>query len=269
MKFIRFIPLAALTLNLEAAVTYSEDFSTSLGFFEPLQNTNANVTGGTLNFQSDAANPQNGQGSGVTLDLDQLGVMGSGFMNAAQPINFQFDAVVPASTPAGDELGFYFGPPSSQAQSSNIVNGQNTNGFTFYFNDGGIFAKDGGSGSLVTVLNGLSAGSTVTFDVMWSLVNGQNQGQFNNVFTLAAVGTDINNNAVSGMSTVNGAQNQGLNQVNQYQFSASTTRGLSATIDNFTVSDMAITSIPEPATFALLCFLPFSLCARRRRAVKR
>lgn len=245
-----------------AAVTYTESFSSGSGFFTPLQETNVDTSSGALTFQSSRNNPiQNGQGSGVTLDLDQDGVLGSSFSNSASaPLYFQFDSIVPAADGAQDELGFYFGPPSGQAQSSNITNGQNTNGFTFYFNDRDLVAQSS-SGSMVTILSDLGVGSDITFDIEWSLAPAQNAGQFNNFFSVTASGTNASGASVTNTESIAGARDQGVNQIDAYQFTVSSTRGLTGTLDNFTVSDMPI---PEPGVTFLSLLGASALLFRRR-----
>lgn len=76
--------------------------------------------------------------------------------------------------------------------------------------------------------------------------------------------TNTSNNDLT--FTNGNGQNQtitGLNGIDNFQFTASTTQGLSSTIDNFTVSNLPI---PEPSAF-LLSFLALpALLLQRRRA---
>ncbi len=271
MKTKIILATSLLAIGSINAQTYSEDFSTDVGEFISLNNTTVNTTTGAIEFVN-----TNGQGGGITVDINTDDVLGTGFNNAdAQPLFFQFDTIVPVGTGAQDELGFFFGPSSGQAQSSDIFNGNNTNGFTIFFNDGGLFAQNNGQGSQssesngpVSILSGLDEGSEITINIEWFLTPAQNNGQFNNAFTVTATGVDESGDPITATDTFDGAINQGTTQINNYQFTASTTQGLTGTLDNFTVSTEPIPTdaIPEPSSALLTGLGALALLSRRRRA---
>lgn len=266
--------LSLITASLSNAQCYhDEDFSNGIGNFSALNNTTVSTTDGILEFVN-----TNNQGAGVTIDLDQAGVLGSNFNNfttntdgSMQSIFFQFTTIVPPNSGAQDELGFFFGPSSGQAQSSDIFNGQNTNGFTVFFDNGGLFAvnntqgSQSNAGNTVNILAGLEAGSEVTIDLEWFLTPAQNNGQYNNAFTVDATGTQAGtgNTLTATDQTFDGAQNQGSSQINNYQFTATTTQGLSGSIDDFTVSTKPI---PEPSGILLTGVGALTMLLRRKRA---
>ena len=271
------IAVSIFTIGTVLAQTGGEDFSSGIGNFVGLNNTTVNTTSGALEF----SNSQD-QGAGVTIDLNTAGVLGTDFVNlptvdetlTPQSIFFQFTTIVPSGSTAQDELGFFFGPPTNQAQTSDITNGNNTNGFTIFFNDGGLFAQNNGQGEQsdanngsVNILSDLQEGSEITLNIEWFLVEAQNDGQFNNAFTVTADGIDTDQNAVSATDTFDGAQNQGATQINNFQFTASTTQGLTGTLDDFTVSTEPIPDpIPEPSAVLLTGLGALALISRRKRA---
>ncbi len=250
---------------VQAAVTVSEDFSNNdSGGFTALNNTQApSLANDTLEFTSTSD-----QGSGVTLDFSDTF---SG--NLIQPLFFEFSAMVPDTNDASEELGLFFGPAVPQAQSGSITTGQNTNGFTLYINDQTVYAPDNsqgtaytgpGNGQSVNLLSGLGVGTWVTFSVEWTPIPAQNSGQYHNIFNVTVDGFDANNNAISATETFDGAQNINDTQINDFQFTAATTKDLTGSIDNFTVSNMPIINIPEPSS-ALLALLSIPILLSRRR----
>jgi len=271
MKTKIIIAASLLAVGAVNAQSFTEDFSNGQGEFTALNNTTVNTTADAIEFVN-----TNGQGGGITLDINTDAVLGNGFNNAdAQSLFFQFDTIVPVGTGAQDELGFFFGPSSNQAQSSDIFNGNNTNGFTIFFDNGGLFAQNNGQGSQssaangsASILSGLDEGSNITIGIEWFLTPAQNNGQFNNAFTVTATGFDELGNQVTATDTFDGAINQGAAQINNFQFTASTTQGLTGTLDNFTVSTEPIPadSIPEPSSALLTGLGALALLSRRRRA---
>ncbi|MGJ8655308.1 MAG: hypothetical protein ACSHX6_02570 [Akkermansiaceae bacterium] len=267
-RIISSLTLLMACATAEAGTVINEDFSNDWGDFTALNNTQVMPTNnGFLEFTS-----TNNQGSGVILDFldDFPGDIASD--TAPQTLYFEISVVVPLAVQnAQEELGFFLGPVVTEAQSGAITTGQNTNGFTFYINDGAVFAPDNsqgtaytgaGNGQAVNLLSGLAAGSIATFSLEWMPVPAQNSGQSNNVFTLTVDGFNSSGVAITASETFDGAQNRNNDDVNDYQFVASTTTGLTASIDNFTVSNMPI---PEPSTSLLTLICVPALLLRRRR----
>ena len=272
MKTKIILATSLLAIGSINAQTYSEDFSNGAGQFTTLNSTTVNTTtDGAITFVS--SNGQSGQGSGVTLNLDTAGVLGTDFNNADQSIFFQFDTTVPAGTGAQDELAFFFGPPSTGAQTSDVTQGGTRNGFTVFFDNNGLFAQDRLSNTPQLLLGGLQTGSTATINIEWFLTSdssGGNNFGLTNQFIVNASGTNTANEAVSVTSNTLNGTNQNLNEnlINNFQFTATTTQGLSGSLDNFTVSTEPITadSIPEPSSALLTGLGALALLSRRRRA---
>jgi len=204
--------IASIMTSVANAQSYSQDFSSGQGEFVALDiaNTTINTTSGALQFGSAGVNNQL-QGAEITVDLDTTNVFGTDFVNVrtnssgdTESIFFQFTTIVPSD---GNELSFFFGPENS--------GDSNQNGFTIFLQNNGLFAQDNGQGN---ILSGLQDNSEITLNIEWFLVEAQNPDQFNNVFTVTADGIDTDQNAVSATDTFDGAQNQGVTQINNFQF---------------------------------------------------
>lgn len=263
MKTKIILATSLLAIGSINAQTYSEDFSTGAGQFTTLNNTTVNTSADAIEFVS-----SNNQGGGITLNLDTAGVLGTDFNNADQSIFFQFDTTVPAGTGAQDELAFFFGPSSPGAQTSDITQGGTRNGFTIFFDNNGLFAQDRLSNTPELLLGGLQTGSTATINIEWFLTpdsSGGNNFGLTNQFIVNASGTNTANEAVSVTSDTLNGTNQNLNEnlINSFQFTATTTQGLSGSLDNFTVSTQPI---PEPSSALLTGLGALALLSRRRRA---
>lgn len=260
--------LAIIGQSLPAAVSHTENFANGPGFFTALQTTAITTTNEALSFRSNSSTVGNQQGSGVTLDLNQDGVLGSSFSNlAAGTLFFRLDVTVPTVLPNVQvDAGFFFGPAVTRAQASSVENAQNNSGFAFFFNDGDLIARSSSApGNNITVLSNLGIGSSTTIDIEWRVSNGQNPGQFNNDFTLTASGLGANGQAVGNSISTTSAINRSASEIDAFQFGATASRGLSGTINSFAVSDTAfLAAVPEPSSALLLLIGTAGLLRRRR-----
>ena len=285
MKILPFVCFAvSAACSAHAAVSYS-----GVDGFTALNQTNIAVVDDVLEFGHPNVFPnpsdQRGQGAGVTLDVGGPNVLDSNLSSFLLDSNgspipdaslfFQFSFIVPSPTSASDELGFFLGPPANQAQSSDITNGQNTNAFTLFIDDQGLYAQnngqisnnrnsvsDGTNGSSL-ILETLGVNTEITVTVEWSLVNGANNG-LASVYTVTANGFDEANNAITGTGMFDGAQqNLSATTIDKYAFTASTTRSQVGSLTGFAVADGPI-SVPEPSSI-LLSLLGFSAFISHRR----
>ena len=289
MKFSNIL-LAAVGLSsfAQAAITYTEDFSSGTGEFDPLNQTVIDTSSGSLEFvhQNQTQNPpQPGQGAGVVIPVNDPNVLsstlsdllldGNGAPIPGASVFFEFSTIVPTGTGAQDELGFFLGPEPNQAQSSDIFNGQNNNAFTLFVNDQGLFAQNNGqisnnpnsvsdgTNGASPILQDLGVGTQLTINIEWSLVAGANNG-LASIYTVTAEGIDETTGApVTATGMFDGIQqNLNANTIDQYAFVASSTQSITGSIDNFTVSNMPI---PEPSSIVLSLVGISALFLRKRR----
>jgi len=280
------LPLVSSTVS---AATFVSDFTTNNGGFSTLDNTSINDDNGEptdeLTFSSSGD-----QGGGVFINpaaaLNSTTTPEGNITNTTVgSLFFNFTARTPAAnTQTSDELGIFFGQPNLNASSSSINNGGNTNGFTFFFNDLGVFAREGNSN--VELLTGVPDGQTVNFQVEYQvLASGQglslatasgietitntsaNQTDFSSAYIVVVSTTNSDGTtSTSGPQLIAGATNLSEQQINNFTFNGISTRDDSGTITSFTVSDELIpTPIPEPSSAALLLLAGSSLLLRRKR----
>ncbi len=252
--------LAVLTTpfsSLLAFQSYTADFSNNNGGFTTMNNTNTTSGVSGLEFVS-----SNGQGGGVSLDVvDALNL--SGGVLLANPLYFDFSVLVPVFDPTkNDELGLYYGRPSNQASSSSVLNGQDVNGFTLYFNDGSLYGLQKNA-PVQLIMTGLSVDQEVNIQVELEALPGQNSGQYNQS-AVVNVQTTSGTIQSSGPFSLAGAQNVQANDINNYTFNAVATAAGSGVLTDFTASTLPIT-VPEPGvSLFLLGALTFGVSRRRR-----
>jgi len=279
-----FILACLASPSLYAAVTATSDFSNGLdGFTAITGNTSTDTSSGALVFVASGSN----QGSGVSINpTTVLGSSLSSFLldSSGNPIPdasvfFEFSTIVPADT--GSEVGFFLGPVGNNVASDSISpNGANNNLFTLFLHDSGgdiqLSAQNNGqvnnnpnsigngTGGEQDILTNLGVGTELTISIELSIVNGANNG-IASTYIVTATGTDDAGNPVIATGSFDGAQ-QNLNagSIDGFDFAVITTEDLSANIDDFTVSDMPITSVPEP-TAVFLTILSLPVILRRKR----